>query len=148
VHKIEAMNEQQPSTKIIDEHVTFEGANGFAGKTRVRIYNSEAPLILVSELDDNEGPSVTNAADLLWPALVRTYLPERMEHEPPAVFVEHYPALSLYGRRGKDDYSQVTFPHATPKVVWEGRSKRLSYGEPRWRHIGEEEVIRLAGGRL
>ncbi|HVA90802.1 MAG TPA: hypothetical protein VNL71_13285 [Chloroflexota bacterium] len=128
---------------IIDELFSYQGLHATSGITRLRLFDTEPPILIVGELADNPGPSVTNAAEYLWPAILKHYLPHRLEHVPPGRFIELYPALEARGRRGKDEYSEVLFAQPTPRVVIEGGRPRLSYGEPTWQPMPEHELRRL-----
>ena len=134
--------ENQPIYKRIDTHFRFLGDNGHEGLTRVRIYNTIPPVAIASELPDNPGQSVTNAAEFLWPQIIRAYLPERMEDETPAIMVEHYSHLH---DSQHNDYSQVLFEKPTPRIVSRNRRQMLSYGEPDWLSIGREELVGMTG---
>jgi hypothetical protein len=140
------MEQERPINKSVDErfHCRNLATRGEA-VTRVRIYDTQPPTIIATELDENPGASITNMAEYLWPELVRHYLPERMEHTPPATFVEHYEGLRAHGRVGRDEYSRVTFDLPTPRIVYQNGTKRLSYGEPNWTHMSTDEVTRLVG---
>jgi hypothetical protein len=77
----------------------------------------------------------------LWPEIMLTYLPERLEHIPAARFIEHAspPRPCGTGRV----YSEGLFPSATPRI--DRRRGPVTYGEPAWQRLREEDVIALLG---
>jgi hypothetical protein len=47
--------------------------------------------------------------------------------------------------RTYDQYAQASFENWRPRTIWIGGQERLSLGEPTWKHLKREEVIRLIG---
>jgi hypothetical protein len=78
---------------------------------------------------------------------IRAYLPERLEADPPAVVLEHYPPLGGRRRRtpGRGDVDRVTFATWRPMIDWLGGVQRVRFGEPSWCRVDAEELARLIG---
>src|SRR6185312_1369918 len=134
----ESSSERKPMTErqpIIDEQFTYRGLHADGAITRVRVYDTDPPIVIATELPENRNSSITNSAEYLWPAIMKAYLPHRMEHIPPAIFIEHYAASTLHGRSQPATYSEVRFDHPTPFITYQGRLPRLSYGAPTWKPI-------------
>jgi len=77
------------------EH-SFRDQKGAAGVCRVRVFASpEAsgglPVVILTELATNDGPSVTNTVEQLAAEILTRYLGGQDGLEPPFVRVEHYP---------------------------------------------------------
>lgn len=83
-------------------------------------------LAVVTELDDNPGPSVTNAIENVAAAV------ERVVGEPVAsenwILVEHYPRR----KTSRETFDQVRLT----------RSSDGKYHDPDWKHIDPEEISR------
>lgn len=138
--------------KVIDEEYQFKGYwdREPEGVCRVRYFlrdNCQAPVMLVSELPENRSTSITNAAEYLYPQLIRDICPERFEHLEPVELIEHYGELKDH--RGKvireESYDRVMFASWTPKMIFLGGQQRLSFGEPTWQRLKPEEVTALIG---
>src|SRR5215211_1815337 len=84
------------------------------GKCRVRILMREEdpqPVMVLTELNDNESTSVTNMVEVLAAELIATHFPVRFEAvgEDPVTLIEHYEPRhdERRGRRGKPTYDRV-----------------------------------------
>jgi hypothetical protein len=100
---------------------------------RVRIFEADdrPPVVVISELAENTGTSVSNLIEHLAPEIVKTDLPSRIHESPPAVFLEHVGAvLNARRRRQGTTVSRVSFASMRPIIVNLGGVDRLSYGEP------------------
>jgi len=101
---------------------------------RVRIWEryGEPPVVVATELPDNPGMSITNAAAQLaadvWDLLG---CPERG-----LTWIEHYP------QQGPEPHERESF--AAVSFTWTGGS----FSEPQWRHLTQEAVEALIGGPL
>ena len=76
-------------------------------------------MVVLSEVANNPGASVTNAAEYLAEQVRARFLGGR-----DAIFVEHYPVA--IGGHDEDTYDQVTF-----EQDFSGR-----YCKPTWKHLG------------
>ena len=124
----------------------FEGPGGFPSKCRIRLYIADeeggnAPVVICSELPDNTGTPITNAAEYIAAEVItRRKLPR-------PVWIEHYPSESRGG--GFETWSLVTFEsyevEETPFYLGGGR---VSIGVPRWSSIDRRTVESLVGGEV
>jgi hypothetical protein len=112
------------------------------GKCRIRIYREEgrSPVVICSQLPDNDNTSVTNMAEYLAAEVIE-------EHKLPALltWIEHYPEHE--GEIG--EYSLVRFSSWELTEVYLGGVWRRRLGSPRWSPLRPEEVddlIETVGG--
>jgi hypothetical protein len=118
--------------------MAYRGYHGCPSKCGVRIFEPtifEEPYVAVyTELADNSGTSVTNAAET-----VATHIWEFLERpDTEIVFIEHWPARTSNGWREpmlQEHWSQVTF-----------YCVKGGFARPKWQRIGKEEVERLTLG--
>lgn len=113
------------------ERYTYPGFRDYASACRLRIWQREREsVVVVTELDDNPGTSVTNRAAALAMQVYRAF-----ELEPYlARWIEHYPPDGQYA----ETFAEVTFtlePH-----------KGLT--RPQWRALTRADVERLIGEPL
>jgi len=76
----------------------FRDQKGAEGVCRVRVFAAASgglPVVILSELASNDGPSVTNTVEQLAAEILSRYLPEQDGLEPPFVLLEHYPGHGL-----------------------------------------------------
>jgi hypothetical protein len=103
------------------------------------------PVVVATELPENEGASITNAAEELAADVLAGYLPERAGEERPFVWIEHYPPRP----GGRDEtFDLVTFEHYRLRQELRAGRWRMLLGEPVWRHLAREQVEALIGGAL
>ncbi len=118
----------------------YQGYWSDGGKCRIRIFQEEGrdPVIICSQLPDNENTSVTNMAEYLAAEVIEEHsLPT------PRVWIEHYPE-----HRGKPgEYSLVTFSSWERREVFLGGAWRRRVGSPRWLSLRPLEARRLLVGR-
>ncbi len=145
-----------------DFEYTFRDWKNAEGRCQVRIFagteaSSGLPVVMVTEPNDNAGPSVTNAMETLAPELLSRYLPEQDGLEPPFVLVEHYPdhQFDAAGAQRHDPFlgetfDLVSFEHWRSRPRWQGprRGMMQSFGEPQWRRTTRGDVERLIGEPL
>jgi hypothetical protein len=108
------------------------------GRCRIRVYLSEderdAPVVICSELPNNEGSSVTYSAHQLAAEVIRYH-----RLGVPPVWIEHYP------KEATDDSSEtfelVVFSSYKVKerAPYLGET-RLIIGEPTWKTLDREAV--------
>jgi len=137
------------------EHA-YRDQKGAEGVCRVRIFASpEAsgglPVVILTELATNTGPSVTNTVEQLAAEIATRYLGEQDGLEPPFVLVEHYPDTGC--RRDHlnvEHFDLVTFAHYRPRAHWQApwRGVIQKFGEPDWRRISRADVEQLIGQEL
>ena len=91
----------------------YRGYWSDGGRCRIRIYQDEvrAPVVMCTQLPDNDNTSVTNMAEYLAAEVIE-------EHKPPSLltWIEHYPEHE--GEIG--EYSLVRFSPWTPEEVYLG----------------------------
>ncbi len=124
----------------------FRDQKGAAGVCRVRVFaaaSGELPVVILTELATNDGPSVTNTVEQLAAEILTRYLGEQDGIEPPFVLLEHYPDTGC--RRDHLDaehFDLVTFAHwhGRPRFVAAGRGMLQRFGEPDWRRISRADV--------
>ena len=131
----------------VDAIHTYHGPWGPRAVCRIRVYRppGSPPVVVATELPENESISITNAAEELAADVLAGYLPERAGEERPFVWVEHYPP----GPGGLGEtFDLVTFEHCRPRPELRGGRWRLAVGTPAWRRLDPEQVEALIGGPL
>jgi hypothetical protein len=116
----------------------YRGYWSEGGKCRIRIYREDgcAPMIICSQLPDNENTSITNIAEYLAAEVIEEHgLPT------PLVWVEHYPEHE--GEIG--EYSLVRFSNWDPQEVRLGSVGRQRIGSPSWSSLSTEQVKKMIG---
>jgi hypothetical protein len=111
----------------------YRGYWSDGGKCRIRIYREDrqAPVVVCSQLPDNENTSVTNMAEYLAAEVIEEYnLPT------PLTWIEHYSEHE--GEIG--EYSLVKFSSWELTKVCLGGVWRCRVGSPRWSPLRPEEV--------
>jgi hypothetical protein len=113
----------------------YRGYWSNGGKCRIRIYQEGfAPVVICSQLPDNDNTSVTNMAEYLAAEAIE-------EHSllTPLVWVEHYPEHT--GEIG--EYSLVKFSTWELQEACLGGVWRCRIGYPRWSPLTCEEIEAL-----
>ncbi len=111
--------------RIVLERFEFAGlrnCRSWCGLAVIWLHDART-VVVATEREDNPGTSVTNAAELLATAVVKTFCldPDKL------VWVEHYAPGRLHGRR--EDLDLVTFG-----TVHVDRANRfVSFADPSWR---------------
>ncbi len=116
----------------------YRGYWSDGGRCRIRIYREEGrpPVVICSQLPDNDNTSVTNMAEYLAAEVI-----EKDGLATPLLWIEHYPE-----HRGKHgEYSLVTFSSWERREVCLGGMWRRQVGSPRWSPLNAEEVARSTG---
>jgi hypothetical protein len=132
----------------LDAPFPFLASNGARSKCRVRVYSPDDPerdshVVLVSELPDNPGSSVTNSAEVIAAeAMARFHL------IPPVVFVEHYPQASTGGIA--ETFDLVVFAHLEVRRIARVEDVMIrEVGPPSaWRPLDRSAVETLVGEPL
>jgi hypothetical protein len=133
---------------VVDVVHSFHGLQTPGGVCRIRVYRPAGfpPVVIASELPENENPSVTNIVEELAVDVLTRYLPDRVGAARPFVWVEHYPPRRVGAR--DETWDLVTFPDYTPKQVLEAGRWRERFGEPEWRRLTRGQVEALIGEDL
>jgi hypothetical protein len=117
----------------------YRGYWSDGGKCRIRIYreDSQPPVVICSQLPNNDNTSVTNMAEYLAAEVMQEHkLPT------PLVWIEHYPE-----HKGKiGEYSLVRFSSWDPTEVCLGSVWRYRMGSPKWSHLPSDAVDDLLEG--
>jgi hypothetical protein len=118
----------------------YRGYWSDGGRCRIRIYREDghAPVVICSQLQDNENTSVTNMAEYLAAEVIK-------EHKltTPLTWIEHYPEHE--GAVGEHSLVRVSSWELTEVClggVWRNR-----VGSPRWSPLRPEEVEFLVRDR-
>lgn len=116
----------------------YRGTWRDGGRCHIEIYETEAgeavrrPVIVATERDENDGPSVTHMAEYLAAAIVARHFPHLLdaptEQGQPVVWLEHYPL----GRGVPEEYDRVTFAPWRSRAAWLGGTLRRALGTPAW----------------
>jgi hypothetical protein len=89
-------------------------------------------IVILSELEENEGMSVTNLVEHLatdvYNKFLKEYLPEQI------TWIEHYPENAYRSIKNKISFSLVT-------LEWYG--DRKAFYHPRWKHIKSINEVRV-----
>ena len=120
-------------TKTQDYIHHYRGYWSDGGKCRIRIYREDgcAPMVVCSQLPDNDNTSVTNMAEYLAAEVMEEHsLPT------PLTWIEHY----LEHEREIGEYSLMTFSDWEIKEVCLGGIWPFRIGVPSWSHLRPEEV--------
>jgi hypothetical protein len=111
-------------------------------RCRVRIYlpeeEQDAPVVVCSELPNNEGSSVTYSAHQIAAEVIRYH------KLPIPVWIEHYPREATDGT--SETFELVVFSSYTvrERAPYLGET-RLTIGEPTWKPLERETVEVLVG---
>ena len=112
------------------------------GKCRVRLYLPEderdTPVVICSELPNNEGSSVTYSANQIAAEVIR------YQKLSAPVWIEHYPKEATDGH--SETFELVVFSsyEVKERAPYLGET-RLTIGEPVWKTLDRESVEALVG---
>jgi hypothetical protein len=116
------------------------------GRCRVRSYlpeeEQDAPVVICSELPNNRGTSVTNAAEQLAAEVIRSHrLPT------PLVWIEHWSKESTSG--GEESFELVVFSiyKVEERAPYLGEKKSW-VGDATWKTLDRTAVELLVGGKV
>jgi hypothetical protein len=115
----------------VDTEFRYKGYGNLDSKCRIRIHEfGGIHIVVVSELDDNQGTSVTNASEHIAQQVCAAHELDSNY----VVFIEHYPAEK--GIRDDETYDLVMFARtAGGRLV-----------SPKWKHLSKEAAFALIGG--
>jgi hypothetical protein len=113
------------------------------GRYRIRIYlpdeGRDAPVVICSELPNNEGSSVTYSAHQLAAEVIRYH-----KLGLPPVWIGHYPKEATDGT--SETFELVVFSTYEVKERAPNLGEmRLTIGEPTWKTLDREAVEALVG---
>jgi hypothetical protein len=140
--------------RLIEDYIhAFRGPTGGRSACRVRLYLpdaaepgevlGDAPVVIVSELPDNPGTSVTNAIEQIAAEVMDAH---RLAMGRAPVFVEHDPPRAT-GRRD-ETFDLVVFARYEVREVMRGGIWHKEIGSPTWAHLGRREVEVLVGSTV
>ena len=109
----------------------------------MRVYLPEdqrdAPVVICSELPNNEGSSVTYSANQLAAEVIRYH-----KLALPPVWVEHYPKEATDGTSETFELVEFSSYEVKERAPYLGET-RLTLGEPVWKTLERESVETLVG---
>jgi hypothetical protein len=110
-------------TPVLDEVIEVASNPGLTTRCRLRLFRSAGgrQVAVVTELAENTGASVTNAAEDVWRALARRLDTTRF------TMVEHYGPESGHAGAGEETFDVVT----------------VANGKPGWQPITADDLHRL-----
>jgi hypothetical protein len=137
--------------RLIEDYThAFRGPTGGRSACRVRLYLpgaaepgetvGDATVVIVSELPDNPGTSVTNAIEQIAAEVMDAH---RFAMGRAPVFVEHYPPRATGGR--DETFDLVVFAHHEAREVVRGGIWHKEIGSPTWAHLSRRQVEVLVG---
>jgi hypothetical protein len=98
----------------VDAVHTYHGPWAPGAVCRIRVYRPAGfpPVVVATELPENENTCITNMAIELAADVLAGYLPERAAQERPFVWIEHYPARAARRALADGDrHACVAAPH-------------------------------------
>ena len=118
--------EERPESLCVDTIYQCTASNTTRLRCRLRIYRQDGQdIVLLSELPDNPGMSITNACSELLAAVASTYALDET-----ALYIEHYPHT----------------PPTYDLIIVQWRDGVAAH--PQWRRMAVEEVERMTGAFL
>jgi hypothetical protein len=126
-----------------DIRFDYRGLWSDEGVCRIRIFRPEGfpPVVVATELPENDNASITDIAGPLAADVLRECLPERIGQNPPFLWIEHYPGSPDQPGR----YSLVTFSRTVPEHGMNGGRWRASLGTPSWHPLSLDQLTALIG---
>jgi hypothetical protein len=128
--------------RLTEDYIhAFRGPAGARSACRVRLYVpdeedeafGDAPVVIVSELANNSGTSVTNAIEQIAAEVMDTLTPTRIP-----IFVEHYPPEATGG--SEETFDLVVFAREEIREVLHGGIRRRVLGPPTWKPLDRRAV--------
>ncbi len=118
------------------------GATDVRSQCRIRLYlpteDTDAAVVICSELANNPGTSVTKAAEIIAAAVIAHFrLPL------PPVWIEHYPPETTDGK--EETFYLVVFDHNDVRKIVRDRSWRKDIGPPARKPLDREAVEMVVG---
>ena len=130
----------------IDTTFYFAGLYGCASHCRARVFGAgAAPVVLLTELADNDGTSVTNGVETIAAQLCDFYRLDGAD----VVVVEHYPDSRTPVERAanlRDPIFQERFAAVNFGFVAQG-ARGWHFSRPRWAPLAVAQLEALIGSR-
>jgi len=123
---------------------SYRGYYHDGGICGVRIYQDvdrpgTPPVLVLTELPENDNTSITNLIEVLTAELIAAYLPSALETDELPVVVEHYPVRGHLS----EHYDRVTFDSWRPRIEHRYGGDRIRLGVPEWRRLMPWELEAL-----
>lgn len=120
------------------------------GRCRVRLYlpdeAGDAPAVICSQVPDNVGMSVTNAAEYIAAEVISGH---GLGAANPPIWVEHYPRSQAERQAGlKETFDLVVFGNYEVREALRDGEWRRTVGRPRWKALDRDSVEALVGRGL
>jgi hypothetical protein len=127
--------EERPMERLLDTHYEFITATGVKARCGLRILRDGSQVVVIlSELRDNRGRSVTNAAEE-----IATQVRRKFGLDPDQTrWIERYPERQRF-RRNRDRSE----PDVYDEILYVWDEYRAT--EPEWRRLAPDEVQRMVG---
>lgn len=131
----------------------YEGYWDSEAECRIEVWEPEAwerseqPVIIATELAENDNTSVTNRAEHIAAVVIGRHFPHLLDDTVQRFrWMERYEVSDRLGGETHPEYAEVTFSSCTPKTerIYGGR-KLVRLGAANWRYIGGEELEALLG---
>ena len=140
--------------RLIEDYIhAFRGTTGVRSACRVRLYLpdaaepgdtlDDAPVVIVSELPDNPGTSVTNSIEKIAAEVMDAHS-LAMGRVP--VFVEHYPSGATGGR--DETFDLVVFANYEVRDIMRCGIWHRELGSPTWKPLDRCTVEVLVGSAV
>ncbi len=138
---------ERPLPKTADFRYVYRGYYDEGGICRVRLFvaGNRPPVIVVSQLEENQNTSITNVCEYLAAEIGAKHFPERFEQPEPFTWIENYHHPREEDPVLRETWSRVRFDSYTPRLVTLGGVMRTKLGTPRWIHVPINEMARLIG---
>ena len=123
----------------------YESGVGRPSQCRIRIYlpadeERDAPVVICSELPNNPGTSITNAAEWIAGDVIKHH-----KLSVP-VWIEHYPLEATYGRQ--ETFDLVLFSSYEVRETITAGQRRYMIGSPTWKRLDRATVEVLVGAEV
>ncbi len=120
----------------------FRGDAGLPSQCRIRLYlphdDTDAAVVVCSELANNRGTSVTNAAEQIAAEVISHFrLPA------PPVWIEHYPPEATTNGEEEETFDLVAFDDYVVRDAVRDKALRKEIGQPNWKRLDRETVETL-----
>lgn len=122
---------------------SYRGVIGVRSRCRIRLYlpqeDRDAAVVICSELPDNPGTSVVDAAEQIAAEIIQHFrLPS------PPVWIEHRPQEEPAGEQ-EEAFDLVIFDHHEVKATLRGGNMHQEIGQPTRKRLDRASVESLVG---